>query len=66
MRTVKLFIVAAYLVGAVLTFDFAIPVDCKGVKTGSELWACARHSIVASAAAGAIWPAYWAQRLDPR
>lgn len=52
-----------YLLGAVITFDFAAPIDCHAVTTKAELRGCVRNNIHESAIAGATWPVFWARQV---
>ncbi len=58
--TALVYTFGAYLLGAVMTFNFAAPIDCQGSRTDSDLWACVGNNIVESAVDGAIWPVFWA------
>lgn len=52
-----------YVLGAVITFDFAAPIDCHAVRTEPELRGCVGNNLRESATAGAIWPVFWAGKV---
>jgi hypothetical protein len=62
MKRPIVYAIGAYVFVAVVTFDFAIPIDCKFSRTAAELVTCARLNVIESAWAGATWPTYWIGR----
>jgi hypothetical protein len=60
MRTMKIAALFCYFIGAVLTFDFAVPLDCG---RSQAFWGCVSHNLLESAIDGAFWPIFWSARI---
>lgn len=62
-RRVRFLTAYAYLLGAALTFNFAIPVECGHVVTRNEFLQCVGQNVSDSFWAGVAWPAFWAWEI---